>query len=179
MSLHSIATAGLRTIDQISYRHDLRFHRKQNGLAITIELTTSSLPGAPVVDDKGNFIGFISEFDILNILETGRELGQLTAEEIMVQDHVCHPGIGNAFGSRQTHEAPTSVGPPCGTEWPDYRMCEPTEPPSGVDRIGIWPKCLLATRKLTAELNDRYYKWGILGRSTEKTLLQDATLSMI
>jgi predicted transcriptional regulator len=88
MSLHSIATAGLRTIDQISYRHDLRFHRKQNGLAITIALNTSSLPGAPVVDDKGAFIGFISEFDILNILESGRELSQLTAEEMMVQDHV-------------------------------------------------------------------------------------------
>lgn len=88
MSLHSIATAGLRTIDQISYRHDLRFHRKQNGLAITISLNTSSLPGAPVVDDKGAFIGFISEFDILDILESGRDLSQLTAEEIMVQDHV-------------------------------------------------------------------------------------------
>ena len=88
MSLHSIATAGLRTIDQIPYQHDLRFHRQQNGLAITIELTTSSLPGAPVVDDKGTFIGFISEFDILNILESGRDVSQLTAEEIMVQDHV-------------------------------------------------------------------------------------------
>lgn len=88
MSLHSIATAGLRTIDQISYRHDLRFHRKQNGLAITISLNTSSLPGAPVVDDKGAFIGFISEFDILDILASGRDLSQLTAEEIMVQDHV-------------------------------------------------------------------------------------------
>ena len=89
MSLHSIATAGLRTIDQISYLHNnVRFHRKQNGLAITIELTTSSLPGAPVVDDKGTFIGFISEFDILDILESGRDLSQLTAEEMMVQDHV-------------------------------------------------------------------------------------------
>ena len=88
MSLHSIANAGLRTIDQIPHLHDLRFHHKQNGLAITIELLTSSLPGAPVVDDKGSFIGFISEFDVLNILETGRDVSQLTAEEIMVQDHV-------------------------------------------------------------------------------------------
>ena len=55
MSLHSIATAGLRTVDQIPYQHDLRFHHKQNGLAITIALTTSSLPGGPVVDDKGAF----------------------------------------------------------------------------------------------------------------------------
>jgi predicted transcriptional regulator len=88
MSLHSIAIAGLRTIDQIPYLHDLRFHRKQNGLAITIELITSSLPGAPVIDDKETFIGFISEFDILTILENGRDVSQLTAEEIMVQDHV-------------------------------------------------------------------------------------------
>jgi len=88
MSLHSIATAGLRSINQIPHLHNLRFHRKQNGLAITLELLTSSLPGAPVVDDKGTFVGFISEFDVLNILETGRDVSQLTAEEIMAQDHV-------------------------------------------------------------------------------------------
>lgn len=88
MSLHSIATAGLRSINQIPHLHNLRFHRKHNGLAVTIELLTSSLPGAPVVDDKGTFIGFISEFDVLNILETGRDVSNLTAEEIMVQDHV-------------------------------------------------------------------------------------------
>jgi len=91
MSLHSIATAGLRTIDQISYRHDLRFHRKQNGLAITIELTTSSLPGAPVVDDKGNFVGFISEFDLLSALEAGKDLRNMTADEIMVKKGISIP----------------------------------------------------------------------------------------
>ena len=74
MSLHSIAIAGLRTIDQISHLHDLRFHRKQNGLASTLELITSSLPGAPVVDDTGTFFGFISEFDLLHIFETGRDV---------------------------------------------------------------------------------------------------------
>ncbi len=88
MSLHSIAIAGLRTIDQIPHLHDLRFHRKHNGLAITLELLTSSLSGAPVIDDTGTFIGFISEFDVLHILETGRDVSQLTAEEIMVPDHV-------------------------------------------------------------------------------------------
>ena len=88
MSLHSIATAGLRTIDQIPHLHALRFHHKHNGLAVTIELLTSSLPGAPVVDDKGTFIGFISEFDVLNILETGLDVSNLTAEEIMVPNQV-------------------------------------------------------------------------------------------
>ncbi len=88
MSLHSIATAGLRSVSLVPHLDSLRFHRQQNGLAITIELLSSSLPGAPVVDDRGAFIGFISEFDILDILETGRDVSNLKAEEIMVPDHV-------------------------------------------------------------------------------------------
>ena len=88
MSLHAIATVGLRTIQQIATLHDFRFHHDQNGLAITKELLASSLPGAPVVDTKGHFIGFISQFDVLSVLEAGRDVSQLTAEEIMVQDHI-------------------------------------------------------------------------------------------
>jgi predicted transcriptional regulator len=88
MSLHAIATVGLRSIQQIATLHDFRFHHGQNGLAITVELLTSSLPGAPVVDSKGHFIGFISQFDVLSVLEAGRDVSQLTAEEIMVQDHI-------------------------------------------------------------------------------------------
>ncbi len=86
--MHSIATARLRSITQVSCRYDLCFRREQNGLAITIALNTSPLPGAPAVDDKGAFIGFINEFHILKVLENGRDLGQLTAEDMMVQDYV-------------------------------------------------------------------------------------------
>ena len=42
--------------------------------------------GAPVVDSEGRCVGFISEFDLLAALESGRELDQLDAEEIMVHD---------------------------------------------------------------------------------------------
>lgn len=88
MSLHPVATVGLRSIQQIAKLQDFRFHHDQNGLAITVELLTSSLPGAPVVDAKGHFIGFISQFDVLSVLEAGRDVSQLTAKEIMVQDHI-------------------------------------------------------------------------------------------
>jgi predicted transcriptional regulator len=88
MSLHPVTTVGLRSIQQIAKLHDFRFHHDQNGLAITVELLTSSLPGAPVVDAKGHFIGFISQFDVLSVLEAGRDVSQLTAKEIMVQDHI-------------------------------------------------------------------------------------------
>ncbi len=91
MSLHSVAATGLKTIKQIVTPNDLRFTHKQNGLAITIELLTSTLPGAPVVDDQGAFLGFISEFDVLHILESGRDVSQLTAEEIMSRDYVGIP----------------------------------------------------------------------------------------
>ena len=59
MSLHAIATVGLRSIEQIAKFHDLRFHHDQNGLAITVELLTSS----PSKDSgcQGGFIGFISQ----------------------------------------------------------------------------------------------------------------------
>ena len=91
MGLHAIATVGLRTIQQITTLQDFRFHHDQNGLAITQELLTSSLPGAPVVDPKGHCVGFISQFDVLAVLEAGRDVSQLTAKEIMVRDPIAIP----------------------------------------------------------------------------------------
>ena len=91
MSLHAVATVGLRTIQQIATLHDFQFHHDQNGLAITKELLTSSLPGAPVVDPNGHCIGFISQFDVLAVLEGGRDVSQLTAKEIMVPNPIAIP----------------------------------------------------------------------------------------
>ncbi len=91
MGLHAVATVGLRTIQQIATLHNFRFHHDQNGLAITTELLTSSLPGAPVVDPHGHCVGFISQFDVLAVLEAGRDVSQLTATEIMVPDPLAIP----------------------------------------------------------------------------------------
>lgn len=43
---------------------------------------------APVVDDRNEFIGFISEFDVLRALEAGKDLSKLTAEDIMVCERI-------------------------------------------------------------------------------------------
>lgn len=88
MSLHAIATVGLRTIQQLAPLQNFHFYHDQNGLAVTEKLLSISLPGAPVVDANGRYIGFISQFDVLSVLEAGRDVSQLTAEDIMVQDHV-------------------------------------------------------------------------------------------
>ena len=88
MSVHSISIVGLRSISQVPLTHLLTFQKDQDGLSMARQLLTSPMAGAPVVDDKGKFIGFVSEFDILSAFESGRDISQLTAEEIMVQDRI-------------------------------------------------------------------------------------------
>jgi predicted transcriptional regulator len=88
MSLHNISIVGLRSLSQVPLIHTLTFQRDQNGMSVSQELLTSPIAGAPVVDDEGHFIGFISEFDVLSAFESGQDIRQLTAEEIMVQDRI-------------------------------------------------------------------------------------------
>jgi CBS domain-containing protein len=83
-----VPVGGLRKVGQINATNDLLFHRKQNGLAVAVELLSTHTPGAPVVDEKGEFIGFISEFDVLRALEDQKDLNQLTAEDIMAKEHI-------------------------------------------------------------------------------------------
>ena len=86
MSLHPISLAGHRLVGQLTPSHTLRFQKTENGLAVALQLLSSTHPGAPVVDAEGNLVGFISEFDILAALEEGRNLSQLQVEEIMVSN---------------------------------------------------------------------------------------------
>jgi CBS domain-containing protein len=83
-----IPVGGLKTVGQIVGTNELLFHAGQNGLAIAVELLSTHTPGAPVVNDKGEFIGFISEFDVLRALKADKDLGKLTAEEIMAKDRI-------------------------------------------------------------------------------------------
>ena len=83
-----IASGGKRSVGEIVGTNNLRFHSGQNGLGIAVLLLSTHTPGAPVVDGKGKFLGFISEFDVLRALEAGKNLHQLTAEDLMVKDRV-------------------------------------------------------------------------------------------
>lgn len=53
-----------------------------------MELLSTHTPGAPVMDNRGEFIGFISEFDVLRALEADKDLSKVTAEEIMAKDRI-------------------------------------------------------------------------------------------
>ena len=41
-----------------------------------------------MVDDRSECIGFMCEFDVLRALEAGKNLSQLTAEDIMVHERI-------------------------------------------------------------------------------------------
>lgn len=83
-----VPVGGLKTVGQIIGTNDLLFHAGQSGLAVAVELLSTHTPGAPVVDDRGEFIGFISEFDVLRALEADKDLSKVTAEQIMARDRI-------------------------------------------------------------------------------------------
>jgi predicted transcriptional regulator len=56
-------------------------------LTIALELLSSHTSGAPIVNDEGKFIGFVSEFDLLGAIESGKDLSQTTADTLMNKDH--------------------------------------------------------------------------------------------
>jgi CBS domain-containing protein len=51
-------------------------------------LCSTHTAGAPVVDADGRYVGFINEFDVMKILDMGRDLSTLLAEEIMRKDRL-------------------------------------------------------------------------------------------
>ena len=88
LSMPGVPVGGLRKVGQINATNDLLFHRKQNVLGVAVELLSTHTPGAPVVDDNGEFIGFISEFDVLRALEEKKDLNKLRAEDVMAKDRI-------------------------------------------------------------------------------------------
>ncbi|WHZ25586.1 MAG: hypothetical protein OJF51_000381 [Nitrospira sp.] len=83
-----VPSGGLRRVGQIRGTNTLILHAGQNGMLMALELLSTHTPGAPVVDDRNEFIGFISEFDVLRALEAGKDLSKLTAEDMMVHDRI-------------------------------------------------------------------------------------------
>jgi CBS domain-containing protein len=88
MNLPGVPGAGFTTVGQIMATNKMLFRAGQNGLAIAIELLSTHTSGAPVVDGNGKFLGFISEFDVLGAVESGKDLRMLRAEEIMTKDPI-------------------------------------------------------------------------------------------
>jgi CBS domain-containing protein len=83
-----VPAEGFRTVGQIHATNDLVFRRTHNAMGVAVELLTTHTSGAPVVDEQGEFIGFVSEFDILRALEAKKDLNQLTVADVMAKDRI-------------------------------------------------------------------------------------------
>ena len=83
-----VPAEGFKTVGQIHATNDLLFQRNQNAMAVAVELLSTHTPDAPVVDERGEFIGFVSEFDILRALKAKNDLNQLTPEAVMTKEQI-------------------------------------------------------------------------------------------
>lgn len=88
MDMPGIPVGGFKTVGQIDPTNPLVFYAGQNGLEIAVALLSTHTAGAPVVDASGRYRGFISELDVLQALELGQDLNDLTADEIMSREHI-------------------------------------------------------------------------------------------
>lgn len=83
-----VPKGGFKTVGQIRATNVLVFRHDQNAMGVAVELLATHTSGAPVVDTEGEFVGFISEFDILRALEAKKDLNGLTAEDVMVKERI-------------------------------------------------------------------------------------------
>jgi predicted transcriptional regulator len=83
MSIQGIPAEGLHTVGQIVATNNVLLNIKETGPAIAVALISTHTAGAPVVDKRGRYVGFINEFDVMRVLDEGKELDSLTAEDIM------------------------------------------------------------------------------------------------
>jgi CBS domain-containing protein len=90
MSVQGLPVGGLKTVGQIVATNTLTFYAGQEGLAIAVALLSTHTAGAPVVDGKGTYLGFINEFDVMKALDAGKDLDkdalpQATAARLRIQ----------------------------------------------------------------------------------------------
>jgi CBS domain-containing protein len=83
-----VPAGGFKTVGQIHATNNLVFPRTQNAMEAAVELLSAHTSRAPVVDEGGEFIGFISEFDILRVLQSKKDLNQLAIEDVMAREQI-------------------------------------------------------------------------------------------
>ena len=87
MTMQGTPAGGFKTVGQIDGTNNLRFDAKHSGMDIALELLSAHASGAPIVDGKGQFIGFVSESDLLGAIQSGKDVSKVTADQLMNKDH--------------------------------------------------------------------------------------------
>ena len=85
MTMLGVPAGGLNTIGQIDATNPLVFYAGQDGMEIAVALCSTHTAGAPA---DGRYLGFINEFDVMKMLDMGRNLSTMRAEQIMRKDRL-------------------------------------------------------------------------------------------
>jgi CBS domain-containing protein len=76
------------TVKDIMTRPVISARKNASARDIALHILSSLYSGMPVTDENGKVIGVVTEFDLLAQVRAGKELGKLTADEIMTKDPV-------------------------------------------------------------------------------------------
>src|SRR5512137_1621226 len=57
--------------------------KKASGRDIALQLLTGMYSGMPIADQEGRVIGVVTEYDLIKAAESGKDLLETTAEELM------------------------------------------------------------------------------------------------
>jgi predicted transcriptional regulator len=89
--LHVTNQAAHKTVRDVFSTHSIRVRPTTNAKYVAVTLLSSHVTGAPVIDEKGRYLGYISEFDVLRALRDGKDLELLAAKDIMTTHrHIIH-----------------------------------------------------------------------------------------
>ena len=88
MTTPGVPISGRKTVDQVDPTNSLTFYAEQSGLSVVAALLSTHTVGAPVTAANGTYLGFINEFDVMKMLEMGRDLKTLQAQDIMRKDRL-------------------------------------------------------------------------------------------
>ena len=71
------------TVGQLIHTNPLKFSVTTTCMEVAIALLSSHLSGGPVLDEDGKYLGFVSEFDLLQALDHSQDLKKVTTQHIM------------------------------------------------------------------------------------------------
>ncbi|HUK55356.1 MAG TPA: CBS domain-containing protein [Nitrospiria bacterium] len=75
-----------RMIQDIKGTNTMRIHTGTGGMAVAQMLLSAHTPEVPVVDKQGRFVGHVGESELLQVIESGRELRSVKVEDIMSRE---------------------------------------------------------------------------------------------
>ncbi|MGQ0810797.1 MAG: CBS domain-containing protein [Nitrospiraceae bacterium] len=78
-----VPAGGYQAVSDIVATHNLQFRPDESAMGVAIQLVENSTPAAPVVGDQYEFVGFISEGDVIRALDAGIDLKKAKARDIM------------------------------------------------------------------------------------------------